>query len=462
MLFLTPDVLNLEMINKKLLLSVCFLFISTVVVFSQVQKIDPFHYSGQKNITCYNGAVVCAHPLASEVGILILQEGGNAVDAAIATQLALAVVYPGAGNLGGGGFMVAHLAGEKNIALDFREKAPAAATKDMYLDSLGNPIVKLSLDGHLAVGVPGTVAGLFASMKYAKLPFKKLIQPAIDLAKNGFAITAAEATSLNESKQDFIQLNTEPVVFVKDIPWKAGDTLIQPELAKTLQRIRDLGQKGFYEGETAKLIVEEMKRGHGIITYNDLTNYKAVERIPIEFNYKQQYHIITMPLPSSGGIILEQMMKMIEQRNIDTMQFETLQSVQLMTEVERRAYADRAQFLGDADFVHIPVKTLTSDAYLTKRMDDYQRGIAGKSTEIKAGNIPESEETTHLSIIDKDGNAVSITTTLNNHYGSKTVVARAGFILNDEMDDFSVKPGAPNLYGAVGNDKMPLHQIKEC
>jgi len=413
------------------------------------QKIDPFKYQGQKKINCSMGAVVSAHPLASKAGVHILQQGGNAIDAAIATQLVLAVVYPGAGNIGGGGFMVAHLKNGKNIAIDYRETAPTKASRDMYLDANGNPQMNLSQDGHLASGVPGTVAGLFASMKYAKLPFKKLIQPAIDLAEKGFAITAAQANDLNELKKEFIQLNTSSTVFVKKTQWKKGDTLIQKDLANTLKRIRDMGVKGFYEGVTAKLIVAEMTRGKGIINYDDLKNYTAKERDAVEFDYKS-FHVISMPLPSSGGIILQQVLKMISNRDIGAMKFQSAESVQLLTEAERRSFADRAEYLGDADFVKVPLKTLVSDAYLQERMKDFTPGRASNSQLIKEGIIKESEETTHLSIIDAEGNAVSVTTTLNGSYGSRTVVSGAGFILNNEMDDFSVKPGVPNMYGAIG------------
>lgn len=424
------------------------------------QTINAKKYSINKNASSDKGAVVSAHPLASMVGLSILKKGGNAIDAAIATQLALAVVYPGAGNIGGGGFMVAHLQNGKNISLDFREKAPANASRDMYLDGAGNPLLHLSQDGHLAAGVPGTVAGLFASMKYAKLPFATLIQPAIDLAEKGFAITASQAASFNSTRDEFIKLNTSPVAFVKDADWKAGDILVQKELGKTLRRIRDKGHKGFYEGETARLIVAEMNKGlaggkAGIISLDDLKNYQAKERAVLDFNYKG-YRVITMPLPSSGGIILQQMMKMIEDRNIGAMQFQTAASVQLMTEVERRAFADRAEFLGDPDFVKVPVKTLVSKAYLEQRMSDYQPGKAGNSKDVKAGQVSESEETTHLGVLDGYGNAVAVTTTLNGGYGSRTVVSGAGFLLNNEMDDFSVKPGVPNMYGAVGNEKNAI------
>lgn len=414
------------------------------------ENIEP--YTIQKYATGDNGAVVSAHPLASQAGLMVLKKGGNAVDAAIATQLALAVVYPGAGNIGGGGFMVARFTDGRAIALDYREKAPQKANRDMYLDSAKNPVMELSQNGHLSSGVPGTVAGLFASHKYASLPFAELIQPAIDLAGKGFPITAAEASSLNSIQNDLQKYNTVKTAFQKETGWRAGDTLRQPDLAKTLQRIRDEGQKGFYEGETAKLIADEMKKVNGIITEEDLKLYQAKERAPVVFDYKG-YTIISMPLPSSGGIILEQCLKMIENRGIEKMGFHSAKAIQLMTEAERRSYADRAEFLGDPDFVKVPVKQLTSQTYLEERMKDFVPGKAGSSKATKPGTVKkESEETTHLSIVDKWGNMVAVTTTLNAGYGSKTVVAGAGFFLNDEMDDFSVKPGVPNMYGAVGTE----------
>lgn len=416
---------------------------------SSLSNIDPYKYSITKKVEGNQGAVVSAHPLASEVGLSILKMGGNAVDAAIATQWALAVVYPGAGNIGGGGFMVASLQNGENVTIDYREKAPGAAGKDMYLDEKGNAITSKSLDGHLASGVPGTPAGLFASLPYGRLPMKKLIAPAIELAEKGFVITLAEARGLNAYQNDFKKLNTIPPVFIKPGGWKAGDTLVQKDLAETLKRIQRLGQKGFYEGETAQLIVEEMQRGKGIITLDDLKQYEAKVRKPVVFDYKG-YTIVTMPLPSSGGVLLPQMMRMIEKQPIASYGFQTAASVQLMTEVERRAYADRAKYLGDEDFFKVPVKKLSSAEYAAERMKDYQPGVAGNSKQTGAGVFPESEETTHLSVYDKDGNAVAVTTTLNGGYGSRTVVGKAGFLLNNEMDDFSVKPGVPNMYGAVG------------
>ncbi|HEY0356056.1 MAG TPA: gamma-glutamyltransferase, partial [Flavisolibacter sp.] len=316
-------------------------------------KIDPYHYSITKKINVGKGAVVSAHPLASKVGVEIMKQGGNAVDAAIATQLALAVVYPNAGNLGGGGFMVARLSNGETLSLDYREMAPGAAHRDMYIDSAGNVIEGKSLDGHLSSGVPGTVAGLFESARYARLPFRQLIQPAIELAEKGFVITEREARSLNNIQDELQQYNTMRSAFVKDIPWKAGDTLVQTDLAQTLKRIRDKGLKGFYEGETARLVVEEMKRGKGIITEDDLKNYKAKWRTPTSFSYKG-YTIVSMPMPSSGGTLLHQMMKMVEDYPLAAYGFHSPEAVQLMTEVERRAYADRSEHMGDADFYPVP------------------------------------------------------------------------------------------------------------
>lgn len=418
-------------------------------------QINPYNYRSQKKVVASKGAVVSAHPLASQAGLLMLQKGGNAVDAAIATQLALAVVYPGAGNLGGGGFLVACLSNGKNLAIDYREKAPEAAHRDMYLDEKGNANLQLSQDGHLAAGVPGTVAGLFASLPYARLPFKTLIQPAIEFAEKGFVLTDAQVHDFNQSAAEFTRMNTRPTAFVKPGGWKKGDTLFQPELAATLKRIRDRGAKGFYEGETARLLVEEMERGKGIITLKDLQQYTAKVRTALRFTY-HDFEIVSMPLPSSGGLLLGQMLSMLEDRNLGSLGFHSAASVQLMTEAERRAYADRAEFLGDADFVKVPVKHLLSKAYLQQRMSDFQAGQAGNSNQVLPGIIPEHEETTHLSVIDKFGNAVAVTTTLNGHFGSRTVVGGAGFLLNNEMDDFSIKPGVPNMYGAIGNEKNAI------
>ncbi|MFM6953384.1 MAG: gamma-glutamyltransferase, partial [Sphingobacteriaceae bacterium] len=379
----------------------------------------------------------------------IMKRGGNAFDAAIATQLALAVVYPIAGNIGGGGFLLGRSAKGELIGIDFREKAPNAASRDMYVDKQGNVQSDRSQNGHLASGVPGTVAGLFATLPYAKLPFKKLIQPAIELAEFGFVLNQNEATGLNWTKESFQKYSTQTTAF-SSRNWRAGDTLIQKELAATLKRIRDRGAKGFYRGKTAKLLVAEMHRRNGIISKKDLKEYEAKNRKPLQFNYKGN-EVIGFPPPSSGGIILAQVLKMLEDKKLETLGFQSEKSVQLIIEAERRAYADRAEHLGDPDYWQVPVEKLLRTGYLNARMADFTEGKAGKSSDTRAGNFTESNETTHLSIYDKEGNMVAVTTTLNGAYGSKTVVGGAGFLLNNEMDDFSIKAGVPNMYGAVGS-----------
>jgi gamma-glutamyltranspeptidase/glutathione hydrolase len=447
-------------VSSLLLVSLSFAFAQTDLhIVGPGKAIDPFHYTIVKSKEFDKSSVASAHPLASSIGAEMMKRGGNAFDAAIATQLSLAVVYSNAGNIGGGGFLVARKSDGKNIAIDYRETAPEKATRDMYLDKNGNAQTMLSQYGHQASGIPGTIAGLFATLPYAKLPFKTLIQPAIDLAEFGYTISEREAMALNSVRESFIKNSTAAAPFVKEEKWKAGDTLIQKDLAETLKRIRDKGQKGFYEGKTAELIVDEMKKGYGIISLNDLKNYKAKLRTALEFNYKG-YTVIGMPPPSSGGIIVWQLMKMMENKPLASYGFQSTKSVQLMVEAERRAYADRAEFMGDPDFWKVPVKTLTSDAYIKNRMIDYDSTKATPSKEIKSGVIKESEETTHISIIDGDGNMISITTTLNNSYGSRTVVKGAGFIMNDEMDDFSVKPGVANMYGAVGGEANAIQPGK--
>ncbi len=415
------------------------------------KKVDPYKYEVVKNGQFRRASVSSAHPLSSMVGAAIMEQGGNAFDAAIATQLALAVVYPTAGNIGGGGFMLARESNGELIGLDYREAAPAKANRDMYLDKNGNAISSLSQFGLLASGIPGTIAGLFATLPYAKLPFKTLIQPAIDLAEKGFVITEKQVNSFNSERDILIKNNAHPIAFVKETKWRLGDTLVQKELAATLKRIQKDGAKGFYDGETANLIVAEMQKGNGIISLEDLSNYTAKFRNPLEFDYRG-YHIISFAPPSSGGILINQMLKMIEKYPMGSFSFQSLKSVQLMIETERRAYADRAEHMGDPDFWKVPVKTLTSEKYLAERMSDYSPDKASVSSAIKAGLIHESEETTHISIVDAAGNMVSITTTLNGGYGCKSVVSGAGFLLNNEMDDFSVKPGVPNMYGAIGGE----------
>lgn len=401
-----------------------------------------------------NGMVVSANPIASEVGVEILKKGGNAVDAAVAVEFALAVVYPNAGNIGGGGFMVYRSAKGEANTLDFREKAASGASRDMYLDAQGNPIVEKSLYGQLATGVPGTVAGMVeAHQKYGKLKWEELVAPALKLAENGFKITARQARELNGMKATFVKLNPLGTVLVKDEKWVEGDLLIQKELANTFKLIQTQGLKGFYEGEVADAIVAEMKRGGGIITKEDLKAYQAVWRKPITGQYRG-YDIVTMPPPSSGGIALVQLLKSVEPFPLTKWGHNSDSTVQVMVEAERRVYADRAAHLGDPDFYPVPQKQLIDDAYIKQRMSTFNWQKASLSSEINAGQIvpKEHEETTHFSIVDRDGNAVAITTTLNGSYGAAVAVKGAGFLLNNEMDDFSVKPGAPNMYGLVGGE----------
>jgi len=412
-------------------------------------------YEIQQNSIGQEAMVVSAHPLATKVGLNILKQGGNAIDASIAVQFALAVVYPRAGNIGGGGFMVLRTADGQYNSLDYREKAPKAGSKDMYLDSLGNVIPGLSVYGHLAAGVPGTVDGLIeAHKKYGSLDFKELIQPAIELASNGFKLSPKEVERFNKFQKDFKKYNTTQPIFVKNTPWKIGDLFVQKDLANTLSLIRDKGRAGFYEGVTADKIIAEMKAGKGIISYEDLRSYRSKWRTPVTGAYKN-YNIISMPPPSSGGIALLQLLKLVEPYPLSEYGFQSKEAIHTMVEAERRVYADRAKYLGDNDFYHVPQDTLLNEQYLAARMKDFSADSATASTTIDAGNFAlamESFETTHTSIVDEAGNAVSLTTTLNFNFGCKVVVAGAGFFLNNEMDDFSAKPGVPNQFGLIGNE----------
>ncbi len=408
--------------------------------------------------------VVSAHHLATKVGNDILKKGGNAIDATIAIQYALAVVYPRAGNIGGGGFMVIRTKDGKYDSIDYREKAPKGSTRDMYLDSLGNVVSGLSRSGHLAVGVPGTVDGMFeVHKKHGQLKdFKQLIQPAIELAANGFLLTPLEIERLNRFKEQFQKHNNSDNAFVKETPWKEGDRLVQKELAHTLSLIRDKGRAGFYAGETADKIVAEMKSGNGIITHDDLTSYHAKWRTPLVGDYKD-FKIISMAPPSSGGIALLQMLKIVEDYPLSEYGFQSKEAMHLMIEAERRVYSDRAKHLGDADFYQVPQDSMLDKAYIKERMSDFNPNKATPSDMVAAGNfaVPmESFETTHTSVIDADGNAVSTTTTLNSNYGSKVIVDDAGFFLNNEMDDFSAKPGVPNQFGLVGNEANAIEPEK--
>ncbi|AZB25671.1 gamma-glutamyltransferase [Chryseobacterium bernardetii] len=438
------------------------ILIASVILASQLSWAQFTDINIVKEVKVKNkGVVVSAHPLASEAGAKILRMGGNAYDAITATQYALAVVYPQAGNIGGGGFLVGVKNNGEKFTLDYRETAPKKASRDMYLDKNGKANTDLSQNGRLAVGIPGSVAGFFATLKHCKLPMEKIIQPAIDLAEQGFAITEQEAEMLNNNQEHFKKHNKSAIVFVKDTPWKAGDLLVQKDLAETLKLIQKLGAKGFYEGKTADLLIAEMKRGNGIITLEDLKNYKVAERKALEFEYKGN-HVVSMPLPSSGGLLLAQMLRMASFENLEKYQQNSAQAVQIMTEAERRAFADRAEYMGDPDFIQDKTSYLISDEYLKGRWKSFSFNKATPSSEV--GKIieqpKESTQTTHISVLDKDGNAASVTTTLNGYYGSKVLVSGAGFFLNNEMDDFSIKPGVPNMFGAVGGEANSIQPNK--
>lgn len=438
-----------------------FLLLLLLPIFVIAQT-NPQYPNAKKTAIGSHGMVVCAHPLAAEIGKNILEKGGNAVDAAIAVQFALAVVYPQAGNIGGGGFMIYRKADGQIFASDYREAAPSKAFRDMFLDSLKNVIPNLSMKGALAAGVPGSIAGMYdAFTKYSKLKnWKLLINPAIEIAKNGFVITQQEANNLNRLKPEFEKYNHHKTAFVKDSLWYPGEKLIQKDLAKTLDIIKKKKKDGFYKGKVAKLIVTEMKKGNGLISTTDLLQYDAKDRPIISFKYKG-YDIYSMSPPSSGGIALLQIMKMIEPYPIDEWGFHDPRTVHLIAEAERRVYADRSKHLGDIDYYPVPVAGLVDSQYITNRMKDFDIQKASNSSQIQAG-IPfqEKEQTTHISIVDDFGGAVSLTTTLNDSYGAKTVVEGAGFLLNNEMDDFSLKPGVPNMYGLVGAEANSIFPNK--
>ncbi|MFD0975775.1 gamma-glutamyltransferase [Salinimicrobium gaetbulicola] len=401
-------------------------------------------------IVAENAMVVSARKEASKIGLEILKNGGNAFDAMIATEMALAVVYPFAGNLGGGGFMVYRKADGETGALDYREKAPLKAHRDMYLDENGELDSQKSRFGGLAVGVPGTVAGIFAvHKKFGSLPIDILLQPVIDLAKGGFEITEKQEITLANYKQQFLEVNQDTILFAQN--FKAGDTIKNIALAKTLEELIKGGKNAFYKGEIAEILVELIKNNNGIITLEDLANYEARWREPIKVDFKD-YKIISMSPPSSGGIVLGQILKMIEPYDLSNFGHNTLKTIQVITEAERRAYADRSFYLGDPDFVEVPTEILTSVEYLHGRMKDFSFDKATTSSEVSPGKITgyESMETTHYSIVDQFGNAVSVTTTLNGAYGSKLYSEELGFFLNNEMDDFSAKPGVPNMFGLIG------------
>jgi len=394
--------------------------------------------------------VVSARKEASEIGLLILKKGGNAFDAMIATDLALTVAYPFAGNIGGGGFMVYRTHKGETGALDYREKAPLKATKNMYLDKEDAIIEGKSTLGANAIGVPGTVAGLFAvHKKMGSLPFKELIQPAIDLAKRGVVVTAKQAKRIAHYRHYFKKANHRSIWLDKE--WKAGDTIKYKALSQTLERIRDNGRGEFYGGKTGQEMVNYIQKLGGIVSLEDLKKYEAKWRNPIQFSYRDLI-ITSMTLPSSGGVCMAQILKTVEDYDIGKYPHNSEKYIQLLTEAERRAYADRSHYLGDIDFVDVPIDSLTNQTYLKNRMADFTWAKATQSTSMSYGKIIgyESNETTHYSIVDQYGNAVAVTTTLNGAYGSKVYVPEGGFFLNNEMDDFSAKPGAPNMFGLIG------------
>lgn len=394
--------------------------------------------------------VVSARKEASKIGVDIMKKGGNAFDAMVATELALAVAYPFAGNLGGGGFMVYRKNNGDIGGLDYREKAPLAAHKDMYLDSLGNVIPDMSTVGATSVGVPGTVAGVFeVHKKFGSLPIETIMEPVIALAERGVVVTEKQARRLESYRERFIKVNGDSTKFAQD--FQPGDTIKYPALAKTLRKIMAEGRDGFYKGEVAQKLANFIQERGGFITEEDLARYEAKWRYPIVFTYKD-LQIVSMSPPSSGGVTINQIFKMIEPYDIGQYGHNSVAAVQLFTEAARRAYADRNFFLGDPDFVDIPLDVLLSDAYLQARMQDFSFERATPSSEVAHGHVEilESAETTHYSIVDAEGNAVSATTTLNGGYGSKLYVPELGFFLNNEMDDFSAKPGVPNMFGLIG------------
>lgn len=397
-------------------------------------------------------AVVSARTEASNIGVNIMNKGGNAFDAMIATDLALSVCYPNAGNIAGGGFLVYRKNDGSFGSLDYREKAPSLASRDMYLNSDGNVINGKSIIGGLAVGVPGTVAGLYeVHKKFGSLPWSELVQPAIDLATRGYVVTEKQQKSFDGKKNEFIEVNGENTFYAKK--HEKGDIVINLPLANTLKLIQENGRAGFYQGVNAERFINRVKNTGGIISKEDLKNYYPVWRKPIQFEYKE-LTITSMAPPSSGGVCLGQMLKMIEPFDIKKYGHNSIESIQVMVEAERRSYADRTEYLGDPDFVNIPQNELLDSLYLNKRMSDFNWNKATLSSDINPGNIVfnETEETTHYSIIDKEGNAVSVTTTLNGSYGSKVYVEDGGYFLNNEMDDFSSKPGVPNMFGLLGSE----------
>ena len=408
----------------------------------------------------YTPTVVSARKDASDIGVEIMKKGGNAFDAMIGVQLALSVSHPTAGNIAGGGFMVYKLKDGTDGTLDFRETAPADSSEKMYQDEDGNVIPGLSSIGGLAVGVPGTVSAIFEiHKKFGSLPIEELFQPSIELAEKGYLVTKYLEDELNEKRDDFIKLNGKNSLYSKE--YKSGDTIFNKMYANTLREIMNKGTDGFYKGKVAEDMIETISQSGGIMTMEDLSEYQSVWRDPVRFKYKG-YDIISMSFPSSGGVILGQMMKAIENFDLSKIKHNSPEYVQLLTEIERRAFADRSDLMGDPDFMKLPVYEFMDKEYVESRMKNFSWDQATPSSEIKPGEIifNESYETTHFSIVDKEGNAVSVTTTLNNSFGSKVYVENSGFFLNNEMDDFSSKPGYPNFFGVIGSEANSIQPKK--
>ena len=410
--------------------------------------------------------VVSTTKYASEIGVSILKKGGNAIDAACAVGFALAVTSPSNGNIGGGGFMVTYLADGTTFTLDYREKAPAAAYRNMFLDDNGEVIKDMSITTRASSGTPGSVDGLLKAWEIygsGNISLRELITPSIMLAERGFKLSLYEAQKLNAFKELFSKNEAAAKIFIRsdNKEWEKGDRLIQRDLGKTLKRIARYGREGFYSGKTADLIVSEMNKGLGLISYQDLTEYDSKFRKPVKGSFNE-YEIISMGPPSSGGTILIEMLNMLELFSLNKMMWNSSEYIHLLTEVQRRAYADRAEHLGDTDFWNAPIDILLSKSYAKNRIKDFSSEKASISTQIFAGEpySYESSETTHYSVVDKYGNSVSVTTTINLDYGSGIVVDGAGFFLNNEMDDFSSKPGVPNSFGLVGNEANSIEAGK--
>lgn len=412
---------------------------------------DVFH-----PVRAHNGMVSSVDATATRVGVDILKQGGNAVDAAVAVGFALAVTHPQAGNLGGGGFMMLHTASGKVTAIDFRETAPARASRDMFLDEKGNADSKKSLTSHLASGTPGTVAGLTLALeKYGSLPLNKVIQPAIALARDGIVVNDALAEDLKQYGSEVIpaHANSRAIFWKGDKPLAKGERLVQANLAKSLEMIAENGADAFYKGHIAEQIAAEMAKHGGLMDKADLAAYRAVERTPVRGDYRG-YQVYSMPPPSSGGIHIIQILNILENFDLAKYGFGSADAIQLVAEAEKYAYADRSKYLGDPDFVKVPTAALTSKAYAKSLAEKIDLNKARPSSEIGPGNLTpyESDQTTHFSVVDKAGNAVAVTYTLNTTFGTGIVAGDTGILMNNEMDDFSAKPGAPNVYGLVGGE----------